>query len=196
MLLSLQYSKQALMNANILLFSLNHPNSFFPHFINDSEDVNYIILPYALKDSVQCDECSRSAHTSTTVNHNRSLLRTNSLAESAYEAHKGLWGFGNTKIWPRGEVEVANVPDSVPSHHPELAAVPVGEVALIQNSHLNVSVVDGFGVVRPVVIALLPSFLNASGQHHYGSGVGFPAHSPEVVSGGVKGALSDNKFPL
>ena len=65
--------------------------------------------------------------------------------------------------------------DSVASHHPELVDVPVGEVGLVQDCHLlvivmimiairtsnlDVSIVDGLSVIRPIVVTLLSPFLD------------------------------------
>ena len=67
------------------------------------------------------------------------LLRGHALAEGAHEAHQGLRGLGNAKVRPRGEMEVADGPHGVPSHHPELGDVPVGEEGLVHDGHLNVA---------------------------------------------------------
>ena len=65
--------------------------------------------------------------------------------------------------------------DRVASHHPELVDVPVGEVGLVQDCHLlvivmimiairtsnlDVSIVDGLSVIRPIVVTLLSPFLD------------------------------------
>ena len=86
--------------------------------------------------------------------------------------------------------------DCVSSHHPELIDVPVRVVRLVQDGHLDVSVVDGVRVERPVLVALLSALLIAPGEHHDGPGVRLPAHSPEVVPGGVQRALGHDELSL
>ena len=93
-------------------------------------------------------------------------------------------------------MEVTDGPDGVASHHPELVDVPVGEVGLVHDGHLDVAVVDGLRVIRPVLVTLFPSLLHAPGQHHDGPAVCLPAHPPEVVPGGVERTLGHDKLPL
>ena len=87
-------------------------------------------------------------------------------------------------------------PDCVSSHHPELIDIPVWVVGLVQDGHLDISVVDGVCVERPVLVALLSALLIAPGEHHDGPGVRLPAHSPEVVPRGMKGTLGHYELPL
>ena len=49
---------------------------------------------------------------------------------------KSLGWLGDTKIGPRGEMEVSNGPDCIAPHHSELVDVPVRKVRLIQDGHL------------------------------------------------------------
>ena len=93
-------------------------------------------------------------------------------------------------------MEVTDGPDGVASHHPELVDVPVGEVGLVHDGHLDVAVVDGLRVIRPVLVTLFPSLLHAPGQHHDGPTVCLPTHPPEVVPGGVERTLGHDKLPL
>ena len=86
--------------------------------------------------------------------------------------------------------------DCVSSHHPELIDIPVWVVGLVKDGHLDVSVVDGVCVQRPVLVALLSPLLIAPGEHHDGPGVRLPAHPPEVVPGGVEGALGHDELSL
>ena len=87
-------------------------------------------------------------------------------------------------------------PDCVSSHHPELIDIPVRVVRLVQDGHLDISVVDGVCVERPILVALLSPLLIAPGEHHDGPGVCLPAHPPEVVPGGVEGALGHYELSL
>ena len=56
-------------------------------------------------------------------------------------------------------------PHCVSSHHPELIDVPVWVVGLVEDGDLDVSVVDGVSVGRPVLVTLLSSLLVAPGHH-------------------------------
>ena len=71
--------------------------------------------------------------------------------------------------------------DRVASHHPELVDVPVGEVGLVQDCHLlvivmimiairtsnlDVSIVDGLSVIRPIVVTLLSPFLDTPARQN------------------------------
>ena len=93
-------------------------------------------------------------------------------------------------------MEVSYGADRVATHHPELVDVPVGEVGLVHDGHLDVAVVDRLRVVRPVLVTLLPPLLHAPGQHHDGPAVGLPTHPPEVVPGGVQRTLGHDKLSL
>ena len=86
--------------------------------------------------------------------------------------------------------------DCVSSHHPELIDIPVRVVRLVQDGHLDVSVVDGVCVEGPVLVALLSPLLVAPGEHHDGPGVRLPAHPPEVVPGGVERSLGHDELSL
>ena len=79
-------------------------------------------------------------------------------------------------------MEVSDSPDCIAPHHTELVDVPILEVRLVHDGDLDISVVDGLGVVRPILITFLSSLLHTPGEHHDGSGVGLPAHPPEVVT--------------
>ena len=96
---------------------------------------------------------------------------------------KGLRRLWDSEVRPCCEVEMSDCADRVSAHHPELVDVPIGVVRLIQDRHLDVPVEDGVCVKGPIVIALLSTLLYTSGQHHDGSGICLPAHSPEVVPG-------------
>ena len=72
-----------LMYANILLLSLNHPNPLFPHLEDNSKYIHHIVFPDALKDPVNGNHGARSANSRTAVDHDGSLLRTDSLTEGS-----------------------------------------------------------------------------------------------------------------
>ena len=72
-------------------------------------------------------------------------------------------------------------PHRVAAHHAELVDVPVREVRLVHDGHLDdddvnndnddvhdghldVPVVDGLGVIRPVLVTLLPALLYTPGN--------------------------------
>ena len=54
-----------LVNANVLLFSLNHPDTFLAHLVHDSENVNDVVLSDSLQDSIQGYEGSAPSNAST-----------------------------------------------------------------------------------------------------------------------------------
>ena len=53
------------MNADVLLFSLNHPDTFLAHLVHDSENVNDVVLSDSLQDSIQGYEGSAPSNAST-----------------------------------------------------------------------------------------------------------------------------------
>ena len=46
------------MDADVLLFSLNHPNSLLPHLVHDPEDVDHVVLPDSLQNPVDGNHSS------------------------------------------------------------------------------------------------------------------------------------------
>lgn len=80
------------------------------------------------------------------------------------------------------------------SHNFEFRNSPIGVLRLIQDSHLNVTIIHWLGVVRPVLVALFSSFLETTRQHDNCSGILFPNHSPKIISSAMEGALSDDEF--
>ena len=65
----------------------------------------------------------------------------------------------------------------------------------ISSTRLDVPVVDGLRVVRPVVVALFPPLFDAARQHHDGPRVRLPTHSPEVVPRRVERPLRHDELP-
>ena len=65
----------------------------------------------------------------------------------------------------------------------------------ISSTRLNVPVVDGLRVVRPVVVALFPPLFDAARQHHDGPRVRLPTHPPEVVPRRVERPLRHDELP-
>ena len=47
-----------LMDADVLLLRLDHPDPLFPHFVHDTEDIYHVKFPDSLKDPVNGDHCS------------------------------------------------------------------------------------------------------------------------------------------
>lgn len=123
------------------------------------------------------------------MDHNGSHFGADPFSISSDESHEGLGWFRDTKIGPCGEMEVFDGPDSVTTHHAEFRDVPIGEMRFVEDGDLNVPVVDGLRVKRPVVITFLSAFLHTTGEHDNGTGIGLPTHSPEVVSCRVQRAL-------
>ena len=48
-----------------MLFSLNHPDAFLAHLVNDAEDVDNVVFADPLQDPVQSNEGAASANSST-----------------------------------------------------------------------------------------------------------------------------------
>ena len=48
-LLALQHGEKTLMNTNVLLLRLDHPNTLLSHLVDDTEDVNNIVFSYPLE---------------------------------------------------------------------------------------------------------------------------------------------------
>lgn len=90
------------------------------------------------------------------------------------------------KIFPDGA-------STYPRHH-ELGDDPVRVVAVVQQRHLDVPVVDGHGIVGPVVVALFATLLERPRQHDDRPGVAFPAHAPEVVPRRVQRTLRHDEL--
>ena len=89
-----------LVNADVLLFCLHHPNPLFPHLINYSKNVDDVGPKDCLQDSVEGDEGSGASHSGWAVDHHRTLLGGHALPEGAHEAHQGLRWLRNAKVWP------------------------------------------------------------------------------------------------
>ena len=53
------------MDANVLLFSLDHPDSLLAHLVDDPEDVDNVVFANPLQDPVQRNEGAASADSST-----------------------------------------------------------------------------------------------------------------------------------
>ena len=53
------------MDANVLLFSLDHPDTLLAHLVNDAEDVDNVVFADPLQDPVQGNEGATSANSST-----------------------------------------------------------------------------------------------------------------------------------
>ena len=90
-----------------------------------------------LQNSVKCDESSGSANSGGTMNNDRPLLSADPFPECPDKPDESLRWFRNSEIRPRREVEMPDGPDGVAAHDPELGHVPVREVALIQDCHLE-----------------------------------------------------------
>ena len=56
---------QNLVNANVLLFSLDHPDALLPHLVDDPEDVDDIVFADPLQDPVQGNEGATAPNSST-----------------------------------------------------------------------------------------------------------------------------------
>ena len=56
-----------LVDANVLLFSLDHPDTLLAHLVNDAEDVDDVVFADPLQDPVQSNEGAASANSSTEV---------------------------------------------------------------------------------------------------------------------------------
>ena len=74
-----------LMYADILLLSLNHPNPLFPHLEDNSKYIHHVVFPDALKDPVNGNHGPWSANSRAAVDHDWSLLRTDSLSECSHK---------------------------------------------------------------------------------------------------------------
>ena len=72
------------------------------------------------------------------MNHDWPLFRTDAFPERPDKPDEGLGRFRDSEIRPSREVEVPDGPDGVSAHDPELGNVPVREVALVQDGHLQV----------------------------------------------------------
>lgn len=79
--------------------------------------------------------------------------------------------------------------------HSKFRNNPVWKATLIQYLNLNVAIILRHCVTWPVPITFLPTFLYTSGEHHDGSGVGLPTHSPKVITCRRKWPLRDDELP-
>ena len=82
-----------LMYANILLFSLYHPNPLFPHLEDNSKYIHHIVLPDTLQDPVNGNHSAWPANSRTAVDHDWSLLRTDSLTECSHKPDESNYKF-------------------------------------------------------------------------------------------------------
>ena len=53
------------MYADILLFSLNHPDTLLAHLVDNAKNVDYVVLSDALEDPVQGNEGPTPSNTGT-----------------------------------------------------------------------------------------------------------------------------------
>jgi len=84
-LLALQHGQEALMDADVLLLSLNHPDAFAPHLVDDAEDVDDVGVNDLLDEPVQRDESARAADAGGAVDHDGPHLGNDALPEGAHE---------------------------------------------------------------------------------------------------------------
>lgn len=96
------------MDANVLLLSLHHPDTFLTHRPHDSEYVHVVGDGDLLQDSIQRNKRTRATHTGTTVHHDGLLVRADSIPERPHESGKRLRWIWHTKVGPRRKVEVSN----------------------------------------------------------------------------------------
>lgn len=80
------------------------------------------------------------------------------------------------------------------SAHAEFGNGPVRIMTFIQDGHLNVSVVDGLRIVRPVAIALLSALLDAPREHDDGPSARLPRHPPVIISGRMERPLRHDEL--
>jgi len=79
--LALQDRQKTLVNANVLLLSLHHPNSFFSHLVHNTKYVHHVVFSNSLKNSIKGYEGTRSSNSRTAVSNYRALFWANSLTE-------------------------------------------------------------------------------------------------------------------
>lgn len=110
------------MYADVLLLGLHHPDSFFPHGPDDTENVDVFAHVNLLKDSVQGDESSASANSSTTVHNYGSLIRLDPVSERSNESSQRLGWRRDTKVRPRREVEVLYYSFGIALHNEQICS--------------------------------------------------------------------------
>lgn len=105
-ILALQHSQEALVDANILLLRLDHPNPLLPHRPDDPKDVDVFRYQYLLQYSVESDEGTTATHTGAAMDDYGPLIRPDSFPERSHEPGQSLGWTGYAEVWPSGEVEV------------------------------------------------------------------------------------------
>jgi hypothetical protein len=117
-LLPLQDRQQALVDTNVLLLGLDHPNALFTHRVDYAENVDVVGYEDLLQDAIQADEGTGATHAGAAVDHDGALVGSDSLPEGSHEPHQSVGWVGHAEIGPRGEMEVTDHSLLVaPAHH-------------------------------------------------------------------------------
>lgn len=193
--LALQHCHEALVDADVLLLRLDHPDALLAHGVHHAEDVDGVgVRGQLLQRTVQRDEGAGAAHAGRAVHHHGPRVGRAALAEGAHEARQRRRRVRHAEVRPRGEVEVLDHALLGAAAHHQLRHRPVGEAGLVEAGDGDVAVVHGPRVVRPVAVALLATLLHAARQHDDGAAATLPAHAPEVVPRRVQRALRDDEL--
>lgn len=67
------------------------------------------------------------------------LFRADAFPEGADEPDEGLRRFRHAEVRPGREVEVTDRSDGVATHYPEFGDVPIREMALVEDRHLDLN---------------------------------------------------------
>lgn len=149
---------------------------------------------------------------------NGPLIRPNPFSKRAYESYQSMRGIWHAEIWPCRKVEMSYHTLSITlkqekqnlgklyflhvyfydvtytTNH-KFGNIPIRISTLVENLDGNVPVVNGHGVVRPVMVALFSSLFYTTRQHYDGARVTLPTHSPKIVPCRMKRSLCYYKFP-
>merc|ERR1719251_763112 len=111
-----------------------------------------------------------------------SLLWCHSFTIGSDKPYQSLWRLRDTEIRPSRKMKMSDGPHGIASHHAEFGYVPVRKMTFVQNCDLYIPVKYRLGIVRPIVIAFFSAFFHTPCEHDYSSRVGFPTHSPKIIS--------------
>lgn len=80
-----------------------------------------------------------------------------------------------------------------PTDH-KFGYIPIGITCFVQYLHWYVSIIDWHRIIRPIMIALLASFLHTSSQHDDCTRIRFPYHTPEIIPCRMQWPLRYDEF--
>ena len=134
----------------------------FSHGPNNAEYVDIVHDLDLLQDSIQRDECARAPNASTAMNDNGSMIGSDALSERPHKSCKSLRWIWYPEIGPSYKVIVSNDALLIAAANHELGDNPIGILAVVEHLNLYVTVVHGYRVRWPILVAFLSALFHAT----------------------------------